>query len=324
MYNKTVTVSYNGNSNTGGSTSSHSGTVYRNYAGTIINASFTLKSNGFSRTNYTFAYWTQGSTSGTVRKVGASVSLNSNTTFYAYWVQTTRTYSYTGGVQSFIAPVAGTYQLEVWGAQGNTRNYPGGKGGYATGNVYLTQGQTIYIVIGGQGSGVNGGYNGGGSGTGEASGGGGATHIATTNRGLLTAYNSYRGEVLIVAGGGGGSDFEDWSLGYDAYGGAGGGTSGTNGNPGGGQEQDCAGYGGTQTSAGSGHGTAGGFGYGGGGNVGGCGGGGWYGGGAGWNNNGAHGGGGGSGYTGGVSNGSMSNGVQTGNGKAKITFVSVS
>jgi len=35
--------------------------------------------------------------------------------------------------------------------------------------------------------------------------GGGATHIATTNRGLLSTYNSYRGDLLIVAGGGGGS-----------------------------------------------------------------------------------------------------------------------
>lgn len=35
--------------------------------------------------------------------------------------------------------------------------------------------------------------------------GGGATHIAiTNNRGTLANYNSYRSEILIVAGGGGG------------------------------------------------------------------------------------------------------------------------
>jgi len=31
---------------------------------------------------------------------------------------------------------------------------------------------------------------------------GGATHIATTNRGVLANYNSFRNEILIVAGGG--------------------------------------------------------------------------------------------------------------------------
>jgi hypothetical protein len=192
--------------------------------------------------------------------------LNSNTTFYAYWVQTTKTYSYTGGVQSFTAPVAGTYKLEVYGAQGGNAYSSGawsgytradwcygGAGGYSYGNVTLTAGQTIYIVVGGQastsyadggwgdgeGGSVSGGspgYNGGGKhGSYQAGSGGGATHIAKTNRGVLSNYNSYRSEIYIVAGGGGGgaSIFLGWSedeetcgRALNAAGGTGGGTSG--------------------------------------------------------------------------------------------------
>ena len=69
----------------------------------------------------------------------------------------------------------------------------------------------MYIYVGGRGQYNQGGYNGGGnggtydSGTGEYRGsGGGATHMATTEKGVLANYNSYRSDVLIVAGGGGG------------------------------------------------------------------------------------------------------------------------
>lgn len=92
-----------------------------------------------------------------------------------------------------------------------------GRGGYSGGYDFLQAGDILYIAIGGtgsySGSGVTGsgkgGYNGGGHGENSGSdaggtyGGGGATHIALgTNRGVLANYNSYRSEVLIVAGGG--------------------------------------------------------------------------------------------------------------------------
>ena len=35
--------------------------------------------------------------------------------------------------------------------------------------------------------------------------GGGATHIATTNRGILYDYKDYRDEIVMVAAGGGGA-----------------------------------------------------------------------------------------------------------------------
>lgn len=88
MYQKTVTLSYNGNGATGGSTASQSGTAYYNSNGSTSNPSFSLRSNGFSRTNYKFVNWRMGSASGTAYNAGASVTLSSNTTFYAYWQAT--------------------------------------------------------------------------------------------------------------------------------------------------------------------------------------------------------------------------------------------
>ena len=246
-----------------------------------------------------------------------------------------KAYSYTGTVQTFTAPMDAIYKLEVWGGEGasvNGNRNPGGKGGYSIGYVKLKKGTDLYVVVGQNGNGVNGGYNGGGHGgcygdRGDAGyGGGGCTHIAYENRGVLSNYSSYRDEVLIVAGGGGGQGgYSD--QGYNP-GGAGGGIAGESGNynwPAVGNNTVCGG--GTQTSPGSG----GGFGYGGNGRYGnynyGGGGGGWYGGGLG----GTHeGGGGGSGYIGGVPEFEFSgeiyaptteNGVRSGHGYARITMM---
>lgn len=102
----------------------------------------------------------------------------------------TQSFGYTGGMQTFTAPVAGNYTLKTWGASGggNTPTAESGKGlgGYAQGTVYLNAGQKINIFVGGQGSYVNamgqgGGYNGGGHGGPAGFGGGGMTHISTTN-----------------------------------------------------------------------------------------------------------------------------------------------
>jgi S-ribosylhomocysteine lyase LuxS involved in autoinducer biosynthesis len=87
-------------------------------------------------------------------------------------IQSTYTFNYTGGSQTFTAPYTGNYKLEVYGAQGGGTG--GGKGGYATGTKYLTAGQKVYVEVGGQGdtttqlytgsnSGLYGGYNGGGN-----------------------------------------------------------------------------------------------------------------------------------------------------------------
>ena len=131
-------------------------------------------------------------------------------------------FSYTGGVQTFVAPKSGIYQLETWGAQGGSGQAGniGGYGGYSTGTINLAAGQTIYVYVGGKGQTVttpnttiNGGYNGGGNakaadsdGSNAMGSGGGATHISTSS-GLLTAFSSNQTPLLIVAGGGGGSSY---------------------------------------------------------------------------------------------------------------------
>lgn len=84
LYQQTITLSYNGNGSTGGSTAAQTGTRYAAPGG-LINPSFTLRSNGFSRTNYNFSKWASGSASGTQYSVGATVTLSANTTFYAIW-----------------------------------------------------------------------------------------------------------------------------------------------------------------------------------------------------------------------------------------------
>ena len=149
------------------------------------------------------------------------------------------TFDYTGGEQTFTAPITGAYKLEVWGAQGGnngseitskfsyTNNYFGGYGGYAAGLIDINVGKMFYVNVGGQGENSSfknrkslGGYNGGGSGgigtydywinyrkesnpIGSA-GGGGATHIAAKS-GLLSTLEGIQNNILIVAGGGGGA-----------------------------------------------------------------------------------------------------------------------
>lgn len=330
-YQQTITLSYNGNGNTGGSTASQTGTRYWNAADNTSNPSFTLANNGYTKTENKFSKWAQGSASGTQYAAGASVTLSANTTFYAVWTSVpTKSFSYTGGMQSYTAPVAGTYKLEVWGAQGcsnvNGTLNEGGLGGYSYGNVTLSANQTIYICVGQYKTQYEEAtYNGGGASGGYAGAGGGATHIAKTNRGVLKNYASYTSEVLIVAGGGGGSahnnEYADWM-----YGGTGGGTNGGGGRLGGGASQTAGGNLGSANMK-----YAGSFGQGGSaasdrenGGYSGCGGGGggWYGGSAGL----VHaeqraGGGGGSGYIGGVTGGATQNGKNSGSGKATISFV---
>ncbi|WP_237072190.1 fimbrillin family protein [Prevotella herbatica] len=254
----------------------------------------------------------------------ALTATNTSRTFYKFIAN----FNYTGAVQSFTIPLYGTSKFECWGAQGScggvSGNFgTGGNGGYARGYTNLVGSSALTIVIGGQGSQSNvfpslspytGGYNGGGNGQ---EGGGGATHIASYNRGLLSNYVNNQSEVYIVAGGGGGPDGGD-------NGGAGGGSNGGNGidipNT---YNTQGYGYGGTQSEGGIG-GNKGTFGRGGnsydsGTDSCGGGGGGWYGGGGGKDVSSP--GGGGSGYIGGVSSGYMDSGVREGNGYAVITWI---
>lgn len=207
-------------------------------------------------------------------------------------VESDWSYGYTGDVQTWECPVDGIWELEAMGAKGaNAGSYSGGKGADVAGQVFIKEGQKLYIYVGQGGTSgmTNYNFNGGGYGS-SAAGGGGATDFALKN----AAWNStdHFNSRIIVAGGGGGA-LNYTSGPYIGAGGSGGGEGdgasradyvGETGNAG-----SLPGLGGTLsaggavTSGGSG-GNAGSFGLGGhytGSTAVGCGGGGWYGGGSG-------------------------------------------
>lgn len=222
----------------------------------------------------------------------------------------TKTFVYTGAAEEFVVPAVGAdvIHIECWGAQGKASDfYAGGKGGYATGTLAVTAGESLRVTVGGTPSAAGaGGFNGGGLSEGGGAGGGGGSDVRQGGTALA--------DRVIIAGGGGGA-------GESNGGGQGGGTSGADGSG------PAAGGGGTQVAggaAGGGDASAGALGQGGaadGSLAAGGGGGGYYGGGGGGINvtRGAPGGG-GSGYTGGVTSASMESGVREGNGVIVITY----
>lgn len=262
-------------------------------------------------------------------KAGYSTTVTRYLTIYD---NTAKNYSYNGGIQTFTAPIDGTYSLTAKGARGGygkSTTYRGGYGGTATGQIKLTKGTVLYICCGGKGVDATstgsdkraGGYNGGGNTYGTSGkytgSGGGATHIATAN-GVLSSLSGNKGAILMVAGGGGGGGYESDS--FTSTGGHGGGTSGGNGTTT--NSSYTTGKGGSQTAGGAGYQGAGSFGQGGHATsdaIGG--GGGYYGGGSGQY---TCGGGGGSGYlSSSLTSSSMTTGNNNAAGSAIIQLVSV-
>lgn len=122
-------------------------------------------------------------------------------------------YEYTGNVDTFIAPVTGTYQISLWGAQGGSAS--GGKGAYTTGTISLTKGEKLYIHVGEhkEHRDVGAAYNGGGHAALETSSegnpdrynsGGGATDIRLL-AGKWDDFNGLKSRIMVAAGGGGAS-----------------------------------------------------------------------------------------------------------------------
>ncbi|QQX75632.1 MULTISPECIES: M36 family metallopeptidase [Aequorivita] len=251
------------------------------------------------------------------------------------------TFTYTGAPEVFIVPAGVTeITVENWGASGADGDGSGagigGLGGYASGVLSVTPGDVINIFVGGQD-----GYNGGGMVPGSTAGnGGGASDIRINGVTLAD-------RVLVAAGGGGGGStgcVADWMGGNGGNGGAGdpgikgvdspnggggfGGSLQTGGAPGIGCAGFLGGPGGDDGTGGVGqscccatipNGGGGGGGY----NVGGGGGGGSAGttGCSGNDKGGGGGGGGGLSYIGGVTNGSINNGVNSGNGMIVISYI---
>lgn len=92
-------------------------------------------------------------------------------------------FGYTGARQTFTAPVTGRYHIDVYGAQGGTsrRGGSGGRGGHTKGDVYLRQGETVYMYVGEMGGSQGnqlGGYNGGNFGGPQGGGGGGMSSVS--------------------------------------------------------------------------------------------------------------------------------------------------
>jgi hypothetical protein len=217
---------------------------------------------------------------------------------FAGSVQAQQTFTFTGGVQTFVVPPGVTLlHVDAFGAQGGQGDAPGGKGGRVETTIAVTPGETLYIVVGGAGSNSGGGgapgpggFNGGGDGgqgisffspTGSfyGGGGGGASDI---RRGGTALANR-----IVVAGGGGGGGIGGNIVGPGGAGGdtqAAPGTNADGAQGGGGGTQLAGGAGGVSTTGGT-AGTNGGPG------IGGPGGGG--------NSNSRGGGGGGAGYFGG-------------------------
>ena len=113
---------------------------------------------------------------------------------YTLVTNTPNDFDFFGSYYKVTVPTTGTYKLEVWGAQGGYRSSSdyGGKGGYSYGDISLTEGDILFVYVGGSGN--EGGYNGGGIRQ-NYYGGGGATDIRVSQNSLYAR--------VIVAGGGG-------------------------------------------------------------------------------------------------------------------------
>ena len=162
------------------------------------------------------------------------------TTVWEKIVFDSKEFSYIGSIEEFVVPITGLYKLEAWGGEGGTAishsyqgiQVKGGLGGYAVSYVELVKDTILYVCVGSRGpnatatrisyahftvtnsSGTR--YNGGGASISEAhqdgvsyqehyfiiANGGSCTHIATKS-GLLSSLESYKSDVLVVAGGAG-------------------------------------------------------------------------------------------------------------------------
>ena len=194
---------------------------------------------------------------------GITLTAGQTTTLYIGNTIPVANYTFKGEVETYTVPLTGTYQLQVWGAQGGGYStYIGGKGGYSYGTIKLTQGDKLYVCVGNISNtyysdeekevlsatvaGRNKlmlleGYNGAEASYQKknaegvylplSSNGGGATHIAlNANYGILANYKSgtRRNSILLVAGGGGGADcYTPGGYGGGETGGVSGGSNGT-------------------------------------------------------------------------------------------------
>ena len=176
----------------------------------------------------------------------AAVSKNIQTDADFYYLA--RVYTCTQKVEEFTAPYTGTYKLQCWGAAGRDKisdDYYGGKGGYSEGIWKCTIDKiALYVCVGQLGIWDSISYNNKPDNITLFSigcSGGGATHISINSGGELKTFATHPTDVLLVAGGGGGVEWNGRS-------GAGGGFAGNDGYLL--QGGACKGTGGSQKSGG--------------------------------------------------------------------------
>ena len=132
-----------------------------------------------------------------------------------------KTFNYVKGSNqsTYTIPYTGFYNVTAFGAKGADYNkIEGGYGGRVEGKIWLTKGEKVTYILGGED-----GTNGGGTGTHYAS-GGGCTVISTDQKGTIIIAGGGGGATSKGNGGKGGSTESNLSTGYKGEtGGAGGG-----------------------------------------------------------------------------------------------------
>jgi hypothetical protein len=170
-----------------------------------------------------------------------------------------RSFYYTGREQHFRVPPGVKWVGVVargggGAAGGGSYDVSGGRGGRVHAFIPVTPGETLGIYVGGEGSGMSGGFNGGGDGGQKyycncpGAGGGGSSDVRQGGDGL--------GDRVLVVGGGGGAGGGSFENALAGIGGKGGGSKGGSGGSGAGStsggQSAGGGSGGAQSAGGSG------------------------------------------------------------------------
>ena len=82
VFGKAITLTYDGNQNTGGSTAAETKYQYYNNGNISGAPVYTVKTCGFTRTDYSFVWWSSAMTN---YNPGDTLTLTSSTTLYAQW-----------------------------------------------------------------------------------------------------------------------------------------------------------------------------------------------------------------------------------------------
>lgn len=171
-----------------------------------------------------FCGWNTDSVSDPTYEPGQKGQFTDDCYLFPMFIDTVYDFPYTGTYTPFRIPATGIYEFECYGGCGGdvsatldskTYSAKGGKGGHVKAYKKMNKNDLIYIYNGGKAVNTTAGANGGAYGKtyqkAYGAGGGGATHIALYQGNLgsgsgTTGLNyTYRQNILLVAGGGGGA-----------------------------------------------------------------------------------------------------------------------